>query len=113
KMLALLKKLVGLVESPAEFNRRIVEVDALRVKIKIHERAYRLVSSVTQHAELQRFAADRRLSLAEIDAPARARRQLERDIRFVEAILEGTGALTKILETCRDRFDAAIAEAAP
>jgi len=111
KMLLVLRELTGLVERPAEFNRRIAEVDQLRLKIKSQERAYRLVSSVTQHAELQRFAADRRLSVADVDAKARARRQLERDIRFVEAIQEGAGALQCILNTCRDRLEAALAEA--
>ncbi|HOA73296.1 MAG TPA: DUF115 domain-containing protein [Phycisphaerae bacterium] len=111
EMLSVLRALTELLNNPVEFNRRIAEVDALRVKIKSHERAYRMVSSVSQHAELQRFTADRRLSLADLDGPARARRQLERDIRFVEAVLEGAEALKQILQTCRDRFDAALAEA--
>ena len=110
KLLGVLKELTELVGEPAQFNRRIGEVDALRVKIRTHERAYRMVSSVTQHAELQRFAADRRLSVADVDAKARARRQLERDIQFVEAILEGADALKQILTGCCERFDAAIAE---
>lgn len=108
-MVAVLKDLTGLVERPQEFNRRIVEVDALRVKIRAQDHAYRMVSSVSQHAELQRFTADRQLSLADVDSKARARRQLERDIRFVEAIIEGAGALREILGGCLKRFDAAMA----
>lgn len=110
KMLAALRQLTGLLDTPAEFNRRIAEVDTLRTQIRSHERAYRMVSSVTQHAELQRFAADRRLGLSDVDARARAARQLERDIRFVEAVIEGAGALENIFAACRERFDKAIAE---
>lgn len=113
KMVSVLKGLTELLGEPAQFNRRIAEVDALRMKLKSHERAYRMVSSVTQHAELQRFAADRKLSLADVDARDRARRQLERDIHFVEAMLEGTDALKGILTGCNERLDAAIAEARP
>lgn len=110
KMLEVLRQLTKLVDNRAEFNRRITQVDTLRMKIKSQARAYRMVSSVSQHAELQRFAADRKLSLADVDARGRALRQLERDIRFVEAMLEGAGALKEILETCCKRFEAAIAE---
>jgi hypothetical protein len=108
RMLEVLRELTGLVGTPARFNQRIGDVDALRVKLRSHDRAYRLVSSVTQHAELQRFTADRRLSAADVDAKARAGRQLERDIRFVEAMVEGAGALKDILGKAIERLDAAV-----
>ncbi|MCL2330654.1 MAG: DUF115 domain-containing protein [Phycisphaerae bacterium] len=108
KMLAVLKELTGMVDRPDVFNRRLAEVDALRVRIRQNDLAYRMVSSVTQHAELQRFAADRRLSLIDLDAQAIARRQLERDVRFVEAIIEGAQALKDILAKSIERIDAAM-----
>lgn len=110
RMLAVLKELMELIDKPAEFNRRMADVDALRVRMRSHDRAYHMVSSVTQHAELQRFAADRRLSVADVDTKARARRQLERDIRFVEAIIEGANALKGIMADATKRLDAAIAK---
>jgi hypothetical protein len=113
QMLAVLKELMELVDKPAEFNRRMADVDALRVRMRSHDRAYRMVSSVTQHAELQRFAADRRLSVADMDTKARARRQLERDVRFVEAIMEGAEALKGIMADATQRLDAAIARGKP
>ncbi len=111
KMLTVLKKLTGLLDQPAVFNRRIADVDALRVKIRGMARTYEMISSVSQHAELQRFSADRRLSLDDVDSVSRARRQLERDIRFVEAVMEGAKTLEEILTGCLERFDAAIARA--
>ncbi len=110
KMLPLLKELNTLVEQPAVFNRRIAEVDVLRLKIREQDRIYQMVSALAQHAELQRFSADRRLGLAELESADRARRQLDRDIRFVEAMLEGIGVLRQILEGSLKRFEDAMAE---
>ena len=108
KMLQVLKKLTGLLDRPNEFNRRIAEVDALRLKVQTQEKMYQMISSVAQQAELQRFSADRRLGLEDKDSLSRARSQLERDIKFVEAILEGADILRDILTGSLERFDSAI-----
>jgi len=113
EMKALLERLTKLLDRPAEFNRRIADVDALRVKIRAQERTYQLVSAVSQHAELQRFSADRRLKLAEAEGVELARGQLERDRRFVDAILEGAEVLKEILTGSLERFDAALKKAKP
>lgn len=110
RMLAVLKELTGLLDRPAEFNRRIVEVDALRVRMRQLVRTYEIVSAVSQHAELQRFSADRRIAMGDHDDVSRARSQLSRDIQFVEAIIEGAGIAREILSECLTRFDAAIAK---
>jgi hypothetical protein len=110
RMVSVLKELTGLLDRPNEFNRRIAEVDALRVRVRQQMRAYELISAVSQHAELQRFSADRRLAMGDLDDVSRARRQLERDIRYVEAIIEGAGATREILTNCLVRFDAAMGE---
>jgi len=108
-MLEILEELGGLTDRPAEFNRRITRVDALRVKIRQMSQTYELISAVAQQAELQRFSADRRMGRDEGEGAARARQQLKRDVRFVEAIRDGAEALRAILEECIERFDAAIA----
>ncbi len=108
---ALLEELVKLLERPAEFNRRIQEVDALRVRVRSQERAYQLISAVAQQAELQRFSADRRMAMTDADGPALARMQLDRDRRFVEAIIEGGDVLKEILRGGLDRLDQAIERA--
>ena len=108
EMKGLLAKLTELVDRPAQFNRRIADVDALRVKIWAQDRTYQLVSAVSQHAELQRFSADRRLKLAEAEGVELARGQLERDRRFVDAIIEGGDVLKEILTGSLERFDAAL-----
>lgn len=108
EMKSLLENLTDLLNRPADFNRRIADVDALRVKIRAQERAYQLISAVSQHAELQRFTADRRLKLIEAEGVELARGQLDRDRRFVDAIIEGADVLKEILTESLERFDAAL-----
>jgi len=110
EMLAVLKDLQGLIDQPKAFNRRLVEVDRLRLKVRAHERVYHIISSLSQHAELQRISADSHLTLEDMDHKDRAKRQLERDIRFVEAFIDGAGSLQDIFNGSRERFDRAMSE---
>lgn len=110
EMVALLQELKGLLNDPARFNRRIADMDTLRLKIKAQDKTYRLISMVAQHAELQRFSADRHLSLEDVDGVVRAERQIDRDLRFVEAFIEGGEALKDILTETLNRFDSELAE---
>lgn len=108
-LVGVLDELKGLLSEPAAFNRRIAEVDTLRLKIRAQEKTYRLISMVAQHAELQRFSADRHLGLENVDGVARARHQLERDSRFVKAFIEGGDVLKEILTETLVRFDRELA----
>jgi hypothetical protein len=103
-MLAILRQLPDLLETPDQFNRRLSEVDKLRVEVRRHAKTYELISAVSQMAELQRHSADARIGLADLDDRTRARRQLDRDTRFVEAVAEGADQLTQILEGALERF---------
>jgi hypothetical protein len=109
EMVAVLGELKGLLSEPRAFNRRIADVDTLRLKVKAQDRTYRLISMVAQHAELQRFSADRQLGMEDVDGTARAERQLERDSRFVEAFSEGGEVLKEILTETLHRFDRELA----
>ena len=89
-----------------------------RVSLHRGDVIFRMVSDVSQLAEWQKFADDRRLSVDlsrtgdgdKLDGPQRARRQLDRDLRFVESLLEGCDALAEILGGALARFNAMIAE---
>lgn len=107
-MVVVLKELEKLLNDPPAFNRRIAAVDALRVRIHEHDHAYQMISAVSQHAELQRFSADRRLKLAGAEGIELARGQLARDLRFVEGVIEGAEALKEILNDGMARFDRAM-----
>ncbi|MCG3126177.1 MAG: hypothetical protein CHACPFDD_01007 [Phycisphaerae bacterium] len=107
QMLKNLERLVGLVERPDEFNRVVVQVDALRVRIQAFERTYRMVVDVSQQAELRRFAADRRMSGTSQETAASARRRLERDRDFVAALRDGCDYLGSLLDFAAGRLEAA------
>jgi hypothetical protein len=103
-----LHELLGLLDDPPRFNQRLKEVDKLRARVRELDHVYRLISAVSQQAELQRYSADRRLGLSGAEGKDRARAQLERDLRFVEGVIEGADAAREILEESLARFDAAI-----
>lgn len=103
-----LTELQGLVDDPPRFNRLVARVDELRTAVQRHELIFRMVRDVSQMAELQKLAADRKVSLDSQDDRARARRQLRRDAQFVDSLLEGSERLRKIFSEALERFDAEI-----
>lgn len=104
RMLALLEQLMGLVDQPAEFNRRLVAVDALRSEIRRFDQTYRIVVSVSPLAELRRIAADRRLLGEGPETAATARARLQRDRDFVTALLDGCAFLEELLPDAAARL---------
>lgn len=109
-MIEVLKELTGLVERPAEFNRKMARVDELRVQIGHQEDVYRMLSLMGQLAELRRFKADRSLEIEGVRGADRAKRQLVRDIEFVSAMVEAAEALLSLFDESLGRFDRAIRE---
>lgn len=99
EMQRLLNELTQQLERPGEFNRSITRVDSLRIQMLNLDRAYRLVTSVSQAAELRRIQADR--MLGEDDSPAddidTARKRLRRDREFVKQFLEGCEFLLRVI----------------
>jgi len=63
-------------------------------------------------AELRRFTADAKLTASDAQGAELARRQLTRDMEFVNGIIEGADALEEILQGCLARFDQTIAQQA-
>jgi len=104
-----LGELKGLVERPEKFNKRMVRVDELRTLVQNHETLYRMVRDVSQLAELQKHAADRGLASAEATGKDKARRQIQRDRRFIEAMLDGCDRLDGVLAGGVARFDEVLA----
>ncbi|MCH7527088.1 MAG: DUF115 domain-containing protein [Planctomycetes bacterium] len=105
EMIVLLHELESLTGDPNGFNRRLVRVDELRLAVRRLERAYKIVNAATQLVELQRYTADRKLELTEAEGPERAKRQLTRDVRFVEGMHEGARRTISILRDTLARFD--------
>ena len=107
---ALLEELSGLIDNPREFNRGVVRVDELRTLVQNHSLLFEMVRDVSQLAELQKFAADRRLAADDATGKVRARRQLRRDRRFIESLLEGSDRLERIFKEALDRFEKALSQ---
>jgi hypothetical protein len=105
EMTGLLKRLVGLVEQPAAFNRIISRVDDLRLRMRRLDTTYKLVVNVSQLAELRRYSADRRIGAQDHETPATARRRLRRDQEFVEALIDGCNYLEELLPEVLARLE--------
>ena len=93
----LLGKLEACVERPAEFNRLMVRVDALRTLIHKYPDIYRLVIDVSASAELRRYTADRRIGKPEKETAETARRRLRRDRDFVASFVDGCEFLAGVI----------------
>lgn len=104
----MLKQLRGLLGHPAEFNRRLARLDELRTRVQRHDIVHQMVREVSQLAEFQRVAADRRIDPNAPDEQKRAIRQLDRDAKFIEALLEGCDRLTATLNEAKARFEDAM-----
>jgi len=111
ELLTLLNELSGLTHDPARFNKRLVRVDELRTKVHHESRAYRIVNAATQHADLRRFSADRRIGAEKLDDVERAKRQIARDIEFVTAVRDGTRDVKPMLTEALERIERRIADA--
>jgi len=107
ELLTLFDELEALTEDPPAFNRRIVRVDELRSRIHRESRAYQIVNSATQLAELRRYSADRRLGAVELEGTERAMRQIERDRAFISAVRNGAVEVKEMLTESLERVQAA------
>jgi hypothetical protein len=69
-------------------NRAISKIDALRSRMNDLGATYDLITQLTQKSQLDRFETDLRLSAARLDDLERQRRQCERDILNVQAMMD-------------------------
>ncbi|MCK6456678.1 MAG: DUF115 domain-containing protein [Phycisphaerae bacterium] len=106
-----LRQLAGCLDDPPRFNQLIIRVDELRTRVRRHDRVFRMVCDVSQLAELQKYSADRRLAASGAKGRERSARQLERDRRFIDALLAACADLERIRAHAQQRFDAEIASA--
>jgi len=103
ELLSLFDELEGLTGNPAAFNKRIVRVDELRMKVHRDTRAYEMVNAASQMAELRRYRADRAIGAAGCSDVERAKKQIERDREFITGVLEGARDVKEMLEASLDR----------
>lgn len=104
EMSKLLAQLAACLDRPTEFNRVLVRVDDLRVRIQRYEQTYRIVTAVSQAAELRRVTADRKLASAERETRATAAERLARDREFVDSFIVGCDWLSDMLPEAARRL---------
>jgi len=94
-------------------NRTISLIDALRARVQGLSVCYGLIMQLTQSSELSRFKADRKISAAHLDGVELQRRQVERDIENVRAVLAAAGEFRKLMQTVLDRMEGFAVPTAP
>ncbi len=111
KTLDLLKQLTQLTDNPREFNKLIVKIDEIRSVVKTHHKTLQMVCSVSALAELRRFRHDRMIRASQSLGVDRAKKQLERDVQYIESVIQGCddldGVLARGLERVEEKMDAA------
>jgi hypothetical protein len=84
-------------EDQSRVNRAIGQLDRLRARMNELGATYDLITQLTQKTELQRFAADRKISASKIDGVERQRRQVRRDIENVRAVMHAAAEFQKMM----------------
>lgn len=110
KTVGLLKQLQGLLDNPQKFNQLIVKIDEIRSMVNLHGQTLNMVCAVSALAELRKFRHDRTIGADRLKGTERARRQLIRDVEFVEAVVTGCDQLTDVLKEACERIEKTTAE---
>jgi hypothetical protein len=79
-------------------NRAIGKLDALRARMRYVDNCYGLIMQLTQLTELQRFHADRKIASAKLDGAEKQRRQVNRDIDNVRAVISASIEFRSLME---------------
>lgn len=106
--LPLLEEIRDHVQNQDRVNRAIARIDSIRKRLTEIDHCYKLVTQLTQNTELQRFQADCRINASNIDGIEKQRRQVQRDIDNVKAVLEAAGEFRRmvsdVIEQVRRQF---------
>jgi hypothetical protein len=93
-------------------NRTIAQIDTLRARVQNLDSSYGLIMQLTQSSELNRFKADRQIAAAKIDGLDLQRRQLQRDIENVQAVIKAAGEFRKLMRSVMERMESFVTPAA-
>jgi hypothetical protein len=93
--LPLLEEIRDHVNDQQRVNLAITRIDAIRKKLIDVDHCYRLITSMTQSSELQRFQADARIAASKLEGIDLQRRQVQRDIDNVKAVMDASAEFRK------------------
>lgn len=95
--LPLLEEIRDHVSDQHRVNLAIAKIDAIRKRLIEVDHCYRLITSITQSSELQRFQTDARIAAAKIEGIDLQRRQVQRDIDNVKAVIDAAADFRKLV----------------
>jgi hypothetical protein len=96
--LPLLQEVRDHIEDQPRVNRAIGKLDLLRAQMRPLDNAYGLIMQLTQLTELQRFCTDRKIGSTRLDGNERQRRQVNRDIDNVRAVISASIEFRNLME---------------
>ncbi len=102
--LSLLRELGGCLDDQRRSNRIIAQIDALHSRINALNDCYELVCHLSQQTELDRFRADHQLAASRLSGIERQRRQLDRDIRNVQAVIVACEEFQRLISGVQSRM---------
>lgn len=105
--LPLLEEVRDHLQDQGRVNRLIARIDALRARMLQHNDAYELATQLSQETELRRFKADRELAASKAVGIERQRRQIDRDILNVRAVIEAAGEFRALLSQVTESIESA------
>ncbi|MFI5378917.1 MAG: motility associated factor glycosyltransferase family protein [Tepidisphaerales bacterium] len=96
--LPLLEEVRDHLDDDMRVNRAIARIDQLRSEMFELNHAYELATQLSQQTELERFKRDFAISASKAQGTERQRRQTERDIENVNAIIAAAQGLEKMMD---------------
>ncbi|MBN2210179.1 MAG: motility associated factor glycosyltransferase family protein [Sedimentisphaerales bacterium] len=103
--IVLVQDMLELIDDQPRLNERMVRLDELRTMVRHRQGLYRLVSYVSQMAELYRFRQDRAIEAENAEGKQRQRRQLLRDVGYVSEIAKGCERLLGLLNETKQQLE--------
>ena len=100
--LPLLTRMISSIDDPARLQQLLTSADALRTEINDYAVTYDLITQLSQRSELDRFAADRRITAAGINGVEKQKRQLSRDVDNVTHVADAAGIFQTLMGECID-----------
>jgi hypothetical protein len=109
----LLERVRDALGNTAVVNATIAEIDALRARMATLAMTFELVMQLTQPTEIRRYLADRRIDAEKLQGIERQRRQVQRDIDNVEAVIASSEQFVRLMRKTIERMDQAAGRVAP
>lgn len=104
----LLEQVRDALDSGKDVNPAIAALDALRARMGELATTFDLVLQLTQPSEIRRYHADRRIEAERLQGTDRQRRQVQRDLDNVSAVIESARQFEQLLARTIARMEEAM-----